>query len=487
MPKYSKTNWIDGETILKAEHMQKIEQGIVDLCSEIENITLETTDLSNYYTKTQTDNKISEEIAKAQLGEGSGVSGTHKLYGLKWGAVGDSITQVTYAPGNAYHDVIAKYTGCINYNYGISATTVAIRDGRTDSMLERIDGLPDDLDIITVLGGTNDFGAAVPVPIGQIGNNDTSTFYGAYEAMILKLINKYPDKAIGLITPIQRGYTPGSGLDNYRQAILKLAEKYCIPVLDLWKESGLCCDVERINNLYFHVQDKLHPNIEGQKIIARPILNFLEKIYCNFDLSNVEPPAVVSVQSVELNNSTVDLEVGDTYNLSYTITPINATNKGVTWEVDNDNCTVQNGLVTAKKEGSSIITITTNDGNKMDTCRITISANAGDTSTSENLYNDDTTSNTNSLDVTTGEATGNTSGYFASDYIYIPQDKQAIFNKEECEAIKSSSYFVFNYGDDKVYKGSINGFGVAATVNGPVWVRINIHSSVREVLKITLK
>lgn len=38
MPKYSKTNWIDGETILKAEHMQKIEQGIVDLCDEINGL-----------------------------------------------------------------------------------------------------------------------------------------------------------------------------------------------------------------------------------------------------------------------------------------------------------------------------------------------------------------------------------------------------------------------------------------------------------------
>ena len=73
MIKYEKTTWVDGETVLKAEHMKKIEQGIVDLCSEIDNITLEATDLSNYYTKTQTDNKISEEIAKAQLGGGGEV------------------------------------------------------------------------------------------------------------------------------------------------------------------------------------------------------------------------------------------------------------------------------------------------------------------------------------------------------------------------------------------------------------------------------
>ena len=71
MVKYEKTTWVDGETVLKAEHMQKIEQGIVDLCTEIENIKSEATDLSNYYTKSQTDNKISEEIARAQLG-GSG-------------------------------------------------------------------------------------------------------------------------------------------------------------------------------------------------------------------------------------------------------------------------------------------------------------------------------------------------------------------------------------------------------------------------------
>lgn len=71
MIKYEKTTWVDGETVLKADHMKKIEKGIVDLCTEIENITLEGADLSNYYTKGQTDNKISEEIAKAQLG-GSG-------------------------------------------------------------------------------------------------------------------------------------------------------------------------------------------------------------------------------------------------------------------------------------------------------------------------------------------------------------------------------------------------------------------------------
>ena len=45
MIKYEKTTWVDGETVLKADHMKKIEKGIVDLCTEIENITLEGVDL----------------------------------------------------------------------------------------------------------------------------------------------------------------------------------------------------------------------------------------------------------------------------------------------------------------------------------------------------------------------------------------------------------------------------------------------------------
>ena len=46
MSKYEKSNWIDNETVLKAEHMRKIEQGIVDLYNEIENVVVGNVDLS---------------------------------------------------------------------------------------------------------------------------------------------------------------------------------------------------------------------------------------------------------------------------------------------------------------------------------------------------------------------------------------------------------------------------------------------------------
>ena len=63
-------------------------------------------------------------------------------------------------------------------------------------------------------------------------------------------------------------------------------------------------------------------------------------------------------------------------NLVATLTPTTATNKNVTWSVDNSNISINpNGLrceITAVNEGSSIVTVTTEDGNKTATCNITV-------------------------------------------------------------------------------------------------------------------
>ena len=65
MSKYEKSNWIDNETVLKAEHMRKIEQGIVDLYDEIENVVIGNVDLSKYATTEYVDEEVKELILKA--------------------------------------------------------------------------------------------------------------------------------------------------------------------------------------------------------------------------------------------------------------------------------------------------------------------------------------------------------------------------------------------------------------------------------------
>ena len=94
---------------------------------------------------------------------------------------------------------------------------------------------------------------------------------------------------------------------------------------------------------------------------------------------NGTKPTEVSVTSVSLNKSTLDIKVGETATLTATINPTNATNKNVTWESDNTQiATVDTaGKVTAIKEVTAKITVKTKDGNHTATCIVTVSKNDG--------------------------------------------------------------------------------------------------------------
>ena len=85
-------------------------------------------------------------------------------------------------------------------------------------------------------------------------------------------------------------------------------------------------------------------------------------------------PPVVSVTSVTLNKTATSIQVGGTETLTATISPTDAANKKVTWKSDKPEiATVAEGKVTGVKAGTAIITVTTEDGGKTATCKVTVS------------------------------------------------------------------------------------------------------------------
>ncbi|MDF2942995.1 MAG: Phosphate transporter, periplasmic phosphate-binding protein PstS [Herbinix sp.] len=80
------------------------------------------------------------------------------------------------------------------------------------------------------------------------------------------------------------------------------------------------------------------------------------------------------VTSVKLNKSSANLEVGKTLTLKATINPSFATNDKVTWKSsDTTIATVSStGIITGKKAGKVNITVTTDDGKKTATCKVTV-------------------------------------------------------------------------------------------------------------------
>lgn len=86
-------------------------------------------------------------------------------------------------------------------------------------------------------------------------------------------------------------------------------------------------------------------------------------------------PPVVSVTGVTLNKTSTSIQVGGTETLTATVSPKDAANKKVTWKSSNAAIASvdANGKVTGVKAGEATITVTTEDGGKTATCKVTVS------------------------------------------------------------------------------------------------------------------
>lgn len=84
------------------------------------------------------------------------------------------------------------------------------------------------------------------------------------------------------------------------------------------------------------------------------------------------PTENASVTGIILDKSTVTIGLNETYQLTATVLPTYAANKGVTWSASNSNCSVSNGLVIALAKGECVITAKTVDGGFEATCNVTV-------------------------------------------------------------------------------------------------------------------
>jgi len=82
---------------------------------------------------------------------------------------------------------------------------------------------------------------------------------------------------------------------------------------------------------------------------------------------------VQPVTGVNLSASSAKIAVGKSKTLTWNIFPSNASNKSVTWTSSNTSvATVSDGVITAKKAGSAVITVKTVDGGFAAACNVTV-------------------------------------------------------------------------------------------------------------------
>ena len=215
-----------------------------------------------------------------------------ELKGTKINFLGDSITE---GAGTSSHDkmftmLIEREYGAICQNYGIGGTRIARQKTPTEEkwardFISRVPEMVNDADIVGVFGGTNDFGHG-DAPLGTMSDRTPYTFYGALHCLYTALTEKYPDVPVVILTPLHRlnedspkgdnKPEPVGTLKEYVNIIREVAEYYSFPVLDLYKESGLQPKVPVIQQKY--IPDGLHPNDDGNAILAHKIARFLETL-----------------------------------------------------------------------------------------------------------------------------------------------------------------------------------------------------------------
>jgi lysophospholipase L1-like esterase len=104
-------------------------------------------------------------------------------------------------------------------------------------------------DYVIFEGGCNDADQLREAGLGVISSDyatfDTTTFSGALESLILKLVTAYPHSHIGYIIPqkMYKGYADFTAANHihrlYFDRAVEICQKWGIPVIDLWNGSPL--------------------------------------------------------------------------------------------------------------------------------------------------------------------------------------------------------------------------------------------------------
>ena len=215
-----------------------------------------------------------------------------ELKGKKILFLGDSITEGV-GPSDLEHvywKLLGKRTGAYCVGYGISGTRIARQRSADEyeaagNFCDRAAKMEDGADIVVVFGGINDFYHG-DAPFGTPEDRTSDTFCGALNVLITTLLEKYPDAVIVFMTPLHtpaeddhfngRGIRAAGTLYDYVDAIIDACGCYAVPVLDLFRLSGIQPKVDIIREKY--LPDGVHPNDAGNLRIAERLEGFLKSL-----------------------------------------------------------------------------------------------------------------------------------------------------------------------------------------------------------------
>ena len=155
-----------------------------------------------------------------------------------------------------------------------------------------------DADYVIFEGGCNDADTLGENNLGTFSVSgyapiDTSTFTGAFEVLVLKILNSFPNAKIGYIVAQKMGVSDdySSANNRYRKFFdraVEICQKWGIPVIDLWNETPLnpklaihydnSLTADQANENGKCYTDGQHLTLTGYKKLQNPVEEFMRKL-----------------------------------------------------------------------------------------------------------------------------------------------------------------------------------------------------------------
>ncbi len=194
--------------------------------------------------------------------------------------LGDSITEgvngaTGHADGLTYPEVIKEVLHAKEvYNLGVGGSTIG--DYWAAAMVNRYMEIPKDTNIIIVYGGINDVFSGTDETIGSLNTLSEDTFCGDLDTLLEGLRIHYPTSWLILVTPMDtvtieevRSLNPDmEPIETYVNAMISLAEKYDVDVIDLFHSNFMNSYDSEVFNSYV---PGCHPTDEGYRILGEHI------------------------------------------------------------------------------------------------------------------------------------------------------------------------------------------------------------------------
>ena len=240
--------------------------------------------LKTSYEQTIEENRIDKEIIDQNK---------YDFSGIEIACLGDSITAASNLENEenyeqySYPSVLKELLGAQQVtNLGIGGSSI----GRywSDPFVDRYREIPQDTDIIIVMGGTNDGYCVSAEEFGNLDERMPRTYCGDLNELMKGLRENYPSSAIFFATPLpnalhnqlmsERDYLLPQ--EYYADVIRTIAAEYDIKVIDLYNSNILDSSDSDVAAQF--TTDGVHGNQAGYQILAEHFAAKIVEYYNRF-------------------------------------------------------------------------------------------------------------------------------------------------------------------------------------------------------------